>query len=63
MSSTKDGKKVIETVSSESSELDLRMEIDSLQEEIKILKGQIRSMEYTSNLEREAYKKRACWRL
>ncbi len=57
MSSTKDGKKVIETVSSESSELDLRMEIDSLREEIKILKGQIRSMEYTSNLEREAYKR------
>jgi proteasome regulatory subunit len=57
MSSTKNGKKVIETVVSDSKELDLRMEIDSLQEEIKILKGQIRSMEYTSNLEREAYKR------
>lgn len=32
-------------------------EVKSLTEELKILKGQIRSMEYTSNLEREAYKR------
>jgi proteasome regulatory subunit len=57
MSSTKDEKKVIEAVRNETKELDLRMEIDSLREEIKILKGQLRSMEYTSNLEREAYKR------
>ncbi|MBN1539050.1 MAG: proteasome-activating nucleotidase [Candidatus Thermoplasmatota archaeon] len=37
--------------------MDLRAEIDSLREEIKILKGQLRSMEYTTNLEREAYKR------
>ena len=56
MSSTNDEKDVMETVRKETKELDLRMEIDSLGEEIKILKGQLRSMEYTSNLEREAYK-------
>ncbi len=35
----------------------LNSEVKSLTEELKILKGQIRSMEYTSNLEREAYKR------
>jgi len=44
-------------LSKEGTEMDLRTEIDSLREEIKILKGQLRSMEYTTNLEREAYKR------
>jgi proteasome regulatory subunit len=35
----------------------LEDEIESLREELKVLKGQVRSMEYTSNLEREAYKR------
>jgi proteasome regulatory subunit len=35
----------------------LKNEVESLTEELKILKGQIRSMEYTANLEREAYKR------
>ncbi|MGA1872196.1 MAG: proteasome-activating nucleotidase [Thermoplasmatota archaeon] len=57
MSSTKDETKIVESVHKDTDELDLRMEIDSLREEIKILKGQLRSLEYTSNLEREAYKR------
>jgi ATP-dependent 26S proteasome regulatory subunit len=51
------GKIILKRSGKETEELDLRMEIDSLREEIKILKGQLRSMEYTSNLEREAYKR------
>ncbi len=57
MSSTEDREVTSEHLTKESEELDLRIEIDSLREEIKILKGQLRSMEYTTNLEREAYKR------
>lgn len=56
MSSTEDKERTITDISKESMK-DLQSEVDSLREEIKILKGQIRSMEYTTNLEREAYKR------
>lgn len=57
MSSTEDSKKV-ELPIKDTDERDLlESEVDNQREELKVLKGQIRSMEYTSNLEREAYKR------
>ncbi len=57
MSSTENEEKVSPTVKNKEDVDVLVQELDSLREEIKILKGQIRSMEYTGNLEREAYKR------
>ncbi len=55
MSSTENESKSISSISED--EHVLKDEIENLREELKILKGQVRSMEYTSNLEREAYKR------
>ncbi len=57
MSSTENEEKVITPVRKKDDEDVIELELDSLREELKILKGQIRSMEYTGNLEREAYKR------
>ncbi|MFW3146879.1 MAG: proteasome-activating nucleotidase [Thermoplasmatota archaeon] len=56
MSSTEDQEKTAAELPSDK-ELDLRTELSTLREEVTILKGQLRSMEYTTNLEREAYKR------
>ncbi|MEA3558216.1 MAG: proteasome-activating nucleotidase [Candidatus Thermoplasmatota archaeon] len=56
MSSTEDKERPMIDVRPDK-DVGLIEEIDSLREEIKILKGQIRSGEYTTNLEREAYKR------
>lgn len=55
MSETEDVIKKISIGSSE--ENSLRKEVESLEEEIKILQNQKKSLEYTFNLEREAYKR------
>ncbi|MGA1821066.1 MAG: proteasome-activating nucleotidase [Thermoplasmatota archaeon] len=55
MSETEDVIKKITIGSSEDNSL--RKEIESLEEEIKILLNQKKSLEYTFNLEREAYKR------
>ena len=58
MSSTENEDKLSSTNVVRRDDVDaLEQELESLREDIKILKGQIRSMEYTSNLEREAYKR------
>ncbi|MBN1389946.1 MAG: proteasome-activating nucleotidase [Candidatus Thermoplasmatota archaeon] len=57
MSATKEEAKLSDTVRKQTDEPGLMMEIVALREEIKILKGRLRSIEYTSNLEREAYKR------
>ncbi|MBN1539946.1 MAG: AAA family ATPase, partial [Candidatus Thermoplasmatota archaeon] len=57
MSTIKDREKLHEAAHDGTDEIDLGTELNSLNEEIKILKGQLRSIEYTTNLEREAYKR------
>ena len=56
MSSTEDKERPMVDIRS-NKDIGLSAEVESLREEIKILKGQIRSNEYTTNLEREAYKR------
>ncbi|MFO8050913.1 MAG: proteasome-activating nucleotidase [Thermoplasmatota archaeon] len=56
MSSTEDKETSVSEMPRDK-DIDLNAELESLREEIKILKGQLRSNEYTTNLEREAYKR------
>jgi len=56
MTETEEKLKETEPIMKGSSELDLE-ELHSLKEELKIIQGQMRSLEYTSNLEREAFKR------
>ena len=56
MTETEEKLKETEPIMKGSSELD-QEELHSLKEELKIIQGQMRSLEYTSNLEREAFKR------
>ena len=54
MTETEKRGKHIDTIGMEDAN---KRELETLEEEIKVLKGQLQSVEYSSNLEREAFKR------